>query len=227
LKGGPLCVAFAVAVLSLGSTASVPAAVAPVSHIVWHRDGLLTWERVERRAMAPQTIHQLSIDLVGGRSAVIAAGRPGIVEQLVRYAQRDGGAVHRSVVWSRIVRAPRARIVAEGIGGSALSNFAAHGIKHMIYMARGALLMLATAYTADSAGGDGMTAIGRRAGFGIVAVDPHVIPLGTRLFIPGYGFAVAGDTGGDIVGHRIDLGFDTERDAMVFGRRSVTVYRLR
>ncbi len=69
--------------------------------------------------------------------------------------------------------------------------------------------MIATAYTADCAGCGGMTAIGRRAGHGIVAVDPRVIPLGTRLYIPGYGLAVAGDTGGAIVGNRIDLGFDS------------------
>jgi 3D (Asp-Asp-Asp) domain-containing protein len=87
--------------------------------------------------------------------------------------------------------------------------------------------MLATAYTAGSAGGGGMTASGRRAGYGIVAVDPRIIPLGTRLYIPGYGMAIAGDTGGDIVGNRIDLGFDSLRGAMLFGRRDVTVYRLK
>ena len=227
MKGRPLCVAFAVAVLSLCSTVAVPAAVTSVSRVTWHRDGLLTWERVERRAIEPQTIHQLSLSLVPGRSALLSPGRSGLIEQWVSYAQRDGGPVHRKVVWSHVIRAPRPRVVAEGIGGSALSNFAAHGIKQMAYMARSALLMLATAYTADSAGGSGMTAIGKRAGFGIVAVDPRIIPLGTRLFIPGYGFAIAGDTGGDIVGHRIDLGFDTDRDAMLFGRRSVTVYRLK
>jgi 3D (Asp-Asp-Asp) domain-containing protein len=60
-----------------------------------------------------------------------------------------------------------------------------------------------------------------------VAVDPRVIPLGTRLYIPGYGWAIAGDTGGDIVGNRIDLGFDSLRGAMEFGRRDITVYRLK
>jgi 3D (Asp-Asp-Asp) domain-containing protein len=57
-------------------------------------------------------------------------------------------------------------------------------------------------------------------------VDPRVIPLGTRLYIPGYGFAIAGDTGGAIVGRRIDLGFDSLGDAMAFGRRAVKVYTL-
>lgn len=227
MKGRPLYIALAIAVLGCCTTAAVPAAVAPVSHVAWHRDGLLTWERVERRTIEPKTIHQLNLDLPSGHSAVLSAGRAGVIEGYVRYAQQDGGPVHRTLLWSRVILPSRPRIVAEGIGGSALSNFAAHGLKQMAYMARSALLMVATAYTAGSAGGDGMTAIGRRAGFGIVAVDPRVIPLGSRLFIPGYGFAIAGDTGGDIVGRRIDLGFDTQRDAMDFGRRDVTVYRLK
>ena len=61
---------------------------------------------------------------------------------------------------------------------------------------------------------------------GVVAVDPDVIPLGTRLFIPGYGEAVAADTGGAIVGNRIDLVMDSYGEAMDFGRRDVTVYVL-
>jgi 3D (Asp-Asp-Asp) domain-containing protein len=227
LRGRRLCVAFAVAVLSLCSTAAVPAAVTSVTHVTWHRNGLLTWERVERRAVEPQTIRQLAINIAPGRSKVIAAGGPGVVEEVVRYSQRDGGPVRRSILWSKVVTTCRPRIVAEGIGGTALSSFEAHGIARMAYMARSAILMLATAYTADSAGGSGMTAIGRRAGFGIVAVDPRVIPLGTRLFIPGYGLAIAGDTGGDIVGRRIDLGFNTMRDALLFGRRAITVYRIK
>ena len=86
--------------------------------------------------------------------------------------------------------------------------------------------MVATAYTAGCPGCSGYTATGYRAGHGIVAVDPRVIPLGTKLYIPGYGFAIAGDTGGAIVGDRIDLGFDSLDDAVAFGRRSVKVYTL-
>ncbi len=195
--------------------------------VTWNRDGLLTWERLERRTTVPQTIHRLAIDLAPGRSSVIAVGRPGIVEVRVRYAQRDGGAVHRSVLSSHVVRAAKPRIVAEGVGATPLSKFEAHGITRMAYIARSAIEMLATAYTAYCAGCDGMTAIGRRAGYGIVAVDPRVIPLGTRLYIPGYGFAVAGDTGGAIVGRRIDLGFNSQRDAVLFGRRAIEVYPLK
>ena len=59
---------------------------------------------------------------------------------------------------------------------------------------------------------------------GIAAVDPNVIPLGTRLFIPGYGEAIADDVGGSIKGNRIDLAFDSRDDALQFGVRNVIVY---
>jgi 3D (Asp-Asp-Asp) domain-containing protein len=87
--------------------------------------------------------------------------------------------------------------------------------------------MTATAYTSSCSGCSGRTALGQQAGHGIVAVDPRVIPLGTRMYIPGYGEAVAGDTGTSIKGSRIDLGFNRYRDAVLFGRREITVYLLR
>jgi len=216
-----------VAILGAFPAVTTTTASAQVTHVTWQRNGLLSWDAVELRKSAPPVVHRLSFSLASGSSKVIAAGTPGIRKILVRYTQRDGGAVHRSVIASSLVRAPKPRIVADGIGASGLARFEADSIARMVYIARGAIEMLATGYAADCAGCDGMTAIGRRAGHGIVAVDPRVIPLGTHLYIPGYGLAVAGDTGGAIVGHRIDLGFDSLRDAMIFGRRAVTVYRIK
>ena len=60
----------------------------------------------------------------------------------------------------------------------------------------------------------------------LVSVDPKLIPLGTRLYIEGYGYAVADDVGGAIKGHRIDLAFDSRAEALQFGRQSVKVYIL-
>ena len=65
-----------------------------------------------------------------------------------------------------------------------------------------------------------------QAKHGVVAVDPNVIPLGTKLYIPGYGEALAADTGGDIVGSRIDVVMEDYGEAMQFGRRTVEVYVL-
>ena len=88
--------------------------------------------------------------------------------------------------------------------------------------------MVATAYAPFVCGGSrsGHTCTGVMAGKGIVAVDPRVIPLGTKMYVDGYGFCEAGDTGGAIKGARLDLGFDTYSEAMAFGRRTVTVYVL-
>ncbi len=88
------------------------------------------------------------------------------------------------------------------------------------------LVMEATAYTEDDPGSTGYTASGHRLQRGMVAVDPDVIPLGTQLYIEGYGYAVADDTGGDIVGNRIDLAMDSTNEAINFGRRDVVVYVL-
>lgn len=89
--------------------------------------------------------------------------------------------------------------------------------------------MVATAYYAFGKGGNdingnGITAIGLRARKGIVAVDPRVIPLGTKLYIPGYGEALAADTGGWIKGNRIDLCFESLEECFRQGRRKIKIY---
>ncbi|PIY17790.1 MAG: hypothetical protein COZ15_01890, partial [Elusimicrobia bacterium CG_4_10_14_3_um_filter_49_12_50_7] len=86
----------------------------------------------------------------------------------------------------------------------------------------------ATAYAPFHCGGskDGRTHTGLPVGKGIVAVDPKVIPLGTRLYIPGYGYALAGDIGSAIKGNRIDLGVDDYREADAFEKKRIKVYVL-
>ena len=69
----------------------------------------------------------------------------------------------------------------------------------------------------------GTTATGLPVGHGIVAVDPNVIPLGTRMYVPGYGEAVAADTGPAITGVRIDLWFPTQKEALAWGWQTLTV----
>jgi 3D (Asp-Asp-Asp) domain-containing protein len=84
--------------------------------------------------------------------------------------------------------------------------------------APGTMTVTATAYTLQ-----GNTATGAPVGYGVVAVDPSVIPLGTRITIPGYGEGVAADTGGAIQGAVIDLWFPTAAQAAAWGRRTVTI----
>jgi 3D (Asp-Asp-Asp) domain-containing protein len=81
----------------------------------------------------------------------------------------------------------------------------------------------ATAVASTSTPIRGRTASGLPTGWGIIAVDPSVIPLGTRMTIPGYGEGVAADTGGAVRGATIDLWFPTMAQAMAWGRKTVTI----
>ena len=84
--------------------------------------------------------------------------------------------------------------------------------------------------TAYAAGGS--TATGRPAQWGVIAVDPRVIPLGTRVYVESaegkyiYGEAIAADTGGAIKGNIIDICVNSNAEAYRFGRRTVNVYIL-
>lgn len=86
--------------------------------------------------------------------------------------------------------------------------------------------MRASAYSAHDPGNGNYTYRGNLLRKGLVAVDPMVIPLGTRLYIQGYGYAIADDIGGAIKGDRIDVAFDTRSEALDFGLRRVVVYIL-
>ena len=83
----------------------------------------------------------------------------------------------------------------------------------------------ATHYDSHCDGCNEWTAIGMRAGKGVIAVDPKVIPLRSKLYVPGYGLAIAGDTGGAIKGNIIDLGFDDAKTAG-WTARFVDIYLL-
>jgi 3D (Asp-Asp-Asp) domain-containing protein len=80
------------------------------------------------------------------------------------------------------------------------------------------LTVTATAYSLP-----GHTATGMPVGWGVVAVDPSLIPLGTRMTIPGYGEGVAADVGSAVRGATIDLWFPTLQQAQTWGRRTVTI----
>ncbi|MDZ5713779.1 ubiquitin-like domain-containing protein [Jeotgalibacillus haloalkalitolerans] len=89
------------------------------------------------------------------------------------------------------------------------------------------LTMSSTAYTASCAGCSGITATGinlkANPGMKVIAVDPSVIPLGSRVYVEGYGYAIAGDTGGAIKGNKIDIFIADRASALAWGNRTVKV----
>jgi 3D (Asp-Asp-Asp) domain-containing protein/uncharacterized protein YabE (DUF348 family) len=205
-----------------------PAASTPLtSDLTIRVEHLAGWVESVRVPVAPPVKRLASFDLPAGVVRVVAAGSPGLRELSYRVTRdpAHAGATRRSLLAARIIRAPRARVLAAGVGEyAALSDLAKRGFAGTIHLARSAIRMLATAYTAQCYGCSGVTILGHHAGHGIVAVDPRIIPLGSRLYIPGYGRATAGDTGGAIQGHRIDLGFDNNADALRYGVRQIVVY---
>ena len=88
------------------------------------------------------------------------------------------------------------------------------------------LKMIATAYSRSEEEGtaDGITKSGTMVRPGVVAVDPEIIPLGTEIFIEGLGVFTAEDTGGAIKGNRLDIYFESRKEALEFGVQSVNVF---
>ncbi len=209
----------------------------PLAHEIVRVSHVAAWNGKLFQPIVQGLRRRFDSSLPKGTKKTIVAGHPGQRVVVVRYVRRDDGVPSRTVVATHVVRPAQASVVAVGTGVPPSPNFAARaasfasvaqqGLASAVRIAGNAIHMIATAYTAGCYGCSGITASGQRAGWGIVAVDPHVIPLGTKLFIPGYGHAVAGDTGGAINGNRIDLGMDTIGQALRFGRRDITVYVIR
>lgn len=166
------------------------------------------------------TLRKSSTELRSGSNKTVRAGINGEKKQVYRVTLQDGAEIKRELVSSKVAKKPIPEILAIGERG----YLASRGY----FSGRMVLSMSATGYTADPAenGGSTRTATGLRIGKGVAAVDPRYIPLGTRLYIEGYGYAIAADTGRAIKGHRIDLGFDSKRESNQLGRRKVQVHIL-
>lgn len=158
--------------------------------------------------------------LVRGHSTILQAGKTGIKQIIERVTLQNGKAVHSQTVKASTLQPPAPEVV--GVGTLVpLANLTSRGGGPQFTRA---ISVVATGYWPSPTWSTGITATGTRAHYGVVAVDPRVIPLGTHLYIPGYGFGVAEDTGSAIVGDRIDLCFNNGSQAINWGVRQVTVY---
>jgi 3D (Asp-Asp-Asp) domain-containing protein len=154
------------------------------------------------------------------------AGAQGLRRRLERVVYEDGEEVRRIAEQEWVAQEPTPKVLAYGTRIAVRELSTAQGT--LRYWRH--LRMLATSYTAATSGKSrnhpayGITRTGIRATLGVVAVDPRVVRLGTQLYVPGYGTALAADTGGAIKGRRIDLAYD--EDNLVLWRRWVDIYLL-
>lgn len=176
---------------------------------------------VRQKSMDFETITRENPNLYKGESKVVQEGVKGVTEETRLVTKVNGEERGSIVIGSKILSESRSKIVE--VGTKKPENMI-HGKKY-----KKKIVMRGTAY--DPSAGK-WTASGTRARVGAVAVDPRVIPLGTKLYIesadgfPTYGFAVAEDTGGAIKGNRIDVFYNSRSQALRFGRRNVVVYIL-
>lgn len=180
----------------------------------------LTEKVVTRKVpIPPPVVRQPDGTLERGLEEVAVEGEEGLKEATVKLHLVDGAEAAAVTIAEKVLKSPKPQLVSVGT-------------REVLQTSRGtvrfrqAYWMEATAYLPTDGGGHGITASGLRARHGIVAVDPNVIPLGTRLYVPGYGLALAADTGGAIIGNKIDLCMEDYHAAWGFGRQMVKVYVL-
>ncbi|MCK9267698.1 MAG: ubiquitin-like domain-containing protein [Alkaliphilus sp.] len=190
---------------------------------------------VETQELPFQTVFKNNDSLEKGKTKKIQEGKKGLKEIKFEVLYEDGIEVEREVIEENIVE-------------DAVNEIVEKGTLTMVATSRGdniryskVITMNATAYdmSFQSTGkrpGDkyyGITASGTKLRPGVVAVDPNVIPLGTKLYIESidktsdYGYASAEDRGGSIKGNKIDLFFESAQAVKKFGRRTVKVYILK
>lgn len=188
-----------------------------------------TTKLVETRVQTPPpTLFEVNRRLPPRHRVLKLAGKPGKSLVVWRVYLRNGKEQRRVKVRERVLEPPQPRIYEIGVHGHIASRGAVG--RSAAFRAAKVVEMEATAYTPHRSGGGtgtGRTATGLPAGYGLVAVDPRVIPLGTVLYVEGYGMAIAADTGRAIRGRKIDLCFATRQQAIQFGRRKVRVHILR
>jgi 3D (Asp-Asp-Asp) domain-containing protein len=175
--------------------------------------------RVESKSIPPQVTYQFSREVGRGRLVKAKDGKPGTVKRTYRIILHDGKAVGKELIKEERSEATNT-LYLMGREGYQTSRGS---------WARSKVLdMVATAYTDSPAenGGSTRAANGMGLEYGIVAVDPRVIPIGTKLYVEGYGFAYAADTGGAIKGNRIDLCLPSYGACNNWGRRRVKVHVL-
>jgi uncharacterized protein YabE (DUF348 family) len=172
-------------------------------------------------------------NLTKGNEKVVQDGQQGLIEKKYEVVKENGKEVSRKLVSEKTVKESQDKIVnvgtkvlvaqvSRGSSSSAASSSASSpssGGKEFY--------VSSTAYTGNCNGCSGITATGinlkANPGIKVIAVDPSVIPLGTKVYVEGYGYAVAADTGGAIKGNKIDVFFSSKSEAYRWGRKQVKI----
>lgn len=208
---------------NIGVTPGLDAPLEP--HMVISAPDVFVRVESEVKTLPAETVTREDDSLPVGRRVVVAEGEPGRQMRVYRRLVIDGVEGPRVLATEELVTPSTPQVVAVGTARRAPVTAATASPSGQPAPTRegGRMVVVATGYSAQQPGLSDFTATGAPARRGAIAVDPTVIPLGTRLYVPGYGYGVATDTGGAVKGAYIDLCFDTVGEALVWGRRTVTI----
>ena len=157
-----------------------------------------------------------------GQEKVITQGKKGTAERTYEVVKENGKIVTKTLQSEKIISNPTTQVVAVGtkvVTATASRDKAPAGGKEFY--------VTATAYTPNCNGCSGITATGvdikSNPNMKLIAVDPPVIPLGSKVWVEGYGYAIAADTGGAIKGNKIDVLVSSQSAAKNWGRKKVRI----
>jgi uncharacterized protein YabE (DUF348 family) len=158
--------------------------------------------------------------LLEGKEKVINQGKDGLISKQYEVTKENGKEIQRTLLSEKVVNEKTDQVVAVGTKQLVAQVSRGNEGGEEVYVS-------ATAYTASCNGCSGTTATGinlkENPTAKVIAVDPSIIPLGSKVHVEGYGYAVAADKGGAIKGNKIDVFFPSKSDAYRWGVKQVKV----
>lgn len=186
---------------------------------------------VQKESLEFAIVIKKDYDAYEGTKETLQKGESGEREIKTEIVYENGEEISREVISDAVVKKPVDEIVSVGtLGQLALSRGGTITYTNKIYM-RATAYTLSYADTGKNPGDpgwgitySGMHVVRNPNGYSTVAVDPRVISIGTKLYVEGYGYAIAADKGSAVKGNKIDLYFDTKSECYSFGVRNLNVY---
>ncbi|MCM3676352.1 ubiquitin-like domain-containing protein [Peribacillus simplex] len=160
-----------------------------------------------------------------GKEKIVKEGKDGLVSKKYEVIKENGKEVKRELLSEKVVNKKQDKVVTVGTRTTVAQ--ASRGVTNVSSSSGKEIYVSSTAYTASCKGCSGVTSTGvdlkSNPGAKIIAVDPNVIPMGSKVYVEGYGYAVAADKGGAIKGNRIDVFFSSKNDAYRWGVKRVKI----
>jgi uncharacterized protein YabE (DUF348 family) len=176
-----------------------------------------TKDLVEKEPINFDTIVEKDENLDSSVQKVKSEGVNGEKEITYQIIYKDGAEVSRNVKSTKTILEPQNKIVVKGTG----QVYASRGGESITYKKK--LSCIATAYSNHYTTATGRMPVRNQGGLSTIAVDPSVIPLGSKVYVDGYGYAIAADTGGAIRGNKIDIYLNSSSECSTWGVRSVNL----